>query len=236
MKTLKNLGLLLLIMSISILYTNCAKDKCESIICENDGICEEGICACPTGYLGTTCNEIDTNKIQVLLDDGVTPQSLYDDGVDLEQLYGKMYEGGLIFYLDTINGTGMVAATENQSTGAAWGCSGELLGITGRYIGDGAQNTINIVSNCSEIGIAARLCDELNLNGKDDWFLPSQDELNLIYTNLHLKGYGGFLDDPFWSSTEFPLLSSAMYQHFSTGVMNNAFKVNLGNVRAARVF
>ena len=29
-------------------------------------------------------------------------------------------------------------------------------------------------------GWAARACDELDVNGFDDWFLPSRDELNMM--------------------------------------------------------
>ncbi len=31
---------------------------------------------------------------------------------------------------------------------------------------------------------AAKLCDDLIYNGFDDWFLPSKDELNLLFVNL----------------------------------------------------
>jgi len=43
-----------------------------------------------------------------------------------------------------------------------------------------------------ESGKAAQLCASLNYGGFDDWFLPSLDELDLMYKNLKLKGLGGF--------------------------------------------
>ena len=38
----------------SVLYTSC-KNKCGSTTCQNGGVCENNICACPTGYSGNAC-------------------------------------------------------------------------------------------------------------------------------------------------------------------------------------
>jgi hypothetical protein len=52
-----------------------------------------------------------------------------------------------------------------------------------------------------EIGKAARLCEAFTNNGYKDWFLPSQDELKLMYKNLNEKGLGSFINDWYWSSS-----------------------------------
>jgi len=66
----------------------------------------------------------------------------------------------------------------------------------------------------------------------DDWFLPSQDELNAIYTNAYEYGV-----DTFWSSSDYSAVASFAYlQDFSTG--NQTFGLKSGNeaVIAARTF
>lgn len=51
-------------------------------------------------------------------------------------------------------------------------------------IGTGQNNTKVIISQCEEENIAAKICDNLVLNGYNDWFLPSIFELNEIFCRL----------------------------------------------------
>lgn len=61
---------------------------------------------------------------------------------------------------------------------------------------------------------AARLCSILEFNGYDDWFLPSLDELDLMYNNLHQEERFGFLDSSYyWSSSEFSGKLAFCYGH-----------------------
>ena len=75
-----------------------------------------------------------------------------------------------------------------------------------------------------------------NISNYNDWFLPSKDELNAMYTELYLHGVGGFAGQPYLSSTE----NSAFwvtYQNFATGVQTNTITKNSTNqVRACRAF
>ena len=92
---------------------------------------------------------------------------------DLEPKVGDFREGGIVFWVDPNNNTkGLVCAVEDQGKGSPWGCYDASLidGAYGVAISTGAQNTLNILAGCSETGIAAQLCVNLDLNGYDDWF------------------------------------------------------------------
>ncbi len=157
--------------------------------------------------------------IQGLLGAGYTPLEILNAGAVKDSLYGKFYQGGIIFYIDdqdTIPGiVGMVAAQSDQPGFSPWGCFGTDLpnvpNVTpnpsslGAEIGDGLLNTINVDGDCTDNGMAADICINLVLNGYDDWFLPSILELEKMYINLHINGYGGFVPsgtDFYWSSSE----------------------------------
>jgi TolB-like protein len=77
-------------------------------------------------------------------------------------------------------------------------------GDKGRAIGKGIYNTeylMGIAQARGGFNWAVRLCDNYEVNGYNDWFLPSRDELNFMYGNLHLKGLGNFRLEQYWSST-----------------------------------
>ena len=160
---------------------------------------------------------------------------------------GDTHQGGIIFYLDG-SGGGLIAAPSNQPTAAVWGCYGESIGGTGSAVGTGNQNTINIEVGCTTTGTAADICANLTLGGHSDWFLPSKDELNLMWTNLadsdgdgkntgpsDPNNLGDFAVDFYWSSTE-PDSSNAWLKSFDNGSQGNATKAAKFVVRAVRAF
>jgi len=127
-----------------------------------------------------------------------------NNGNDQTIAIGENYGGGIIFYVDGTNKHGLIVAKINQtsSENIEWGCEGTFISGTGTAVNTGKTNTNAIVNGCSIAGIAARLCDQLELNEYDDWFLPSKDELNLMYQNLHKQGLGDFSNFLYWSSSE----------------------------------
>jgi len=148
---------------------------------------------------------------------------------------GDTHQGGIIFYLDG-SGGGLIAAPTDQSTGAEWGCKGvNITGAEGTAIGTGAQNTIDILAECSTSNIAADVCRDLTLDGYSDWFLPSRYELAEVYSSLYSAGIGGFASYYYWSSSEVSA-SNAIIYHFGQNFNTSANKEASVYVRAIRAF
>lgn len=136
--------------------------------------------------------------------------------------------GGIIFYVSPTAeswGNALEAApltvawsgTFGQDPTAKWGCAGfSIQGAKARGIGSGAENTRAILVGCPGANTGAKLADDLIVGGKDDWFLPSIDELTLLYRNR------SFLSDLskriYMSSTEVDA-SNAVLAGFHDGVM-----------------
>jgi TolB-like protein len=153
--------------------------------------------------------------------------------------------GGHIFYDKGVFSNGWryleAASVETEFT-AQWGAFQRSVSGngTGTAIGTGKQNTQLIVQylrRISESGRAAQRCDSLVMDSYDDWFLPSKDELNLMYQNLKRRGLGEFSSDSFyWSSSEYNINDAAWYQYFSDGSQNPNYKSETYSVRAVRAF
>jgi hypothetical protein len=182
--------------------------------------------------------------------------NLYKAGVPLESLYGKLYQGGLIFYLDTqdtIAGIeGLVSALSDLESEDPldYGCWGldipNVPSVTsvppsgdGAEIGDGSMNTDSILTwtNCNQLPEASMACDDLIHNGYDDWFLPSILELGEMYTKLRLSGFGGFTNNYYWSSTEYDSNDAWVLNFTNNDVQHTVKEAFLfQHVRAIRAF
>ena len=103
-------------------------------------------------------------------------------------------------------------------------------------------------SCCSNWDTAVSLCSNLTLGGYSDWFLPSRDELNLMWTNLadsdstgsnsgvtDSGNLGDFAASVYWSSTEYDS-GYAWFQDFVNGDQFVYDEGNTNNVRAVRAF
>jgi DUF1680 family protein len=121
--------------------------------------------------------------------------------------------GGVIFHINPNYETDawryLEAAPVDQSAGAKWGCFRRAIaGARGTAVGTGQQNTRDILAACAEPGTAADLCANYHVNGIGRWFLPSREELALMYRNLKAVGAGDFCDGgaadnfSYWTSTQ----------------------------------
>jgi len=148
--------------------------------------------------------------------------------------------GGIIFYDNkeyTYGWRYLEAAPASTEFSAEWGSYTYVAG-TEIVVGSGKRNTELIVAALEENGKAAKLCASLNFNGRNDWFLPSMGELDLMYKNLKRMGLGSFKDDWYWSSSSSDYGSIAAWaQRFSDGSRNDYNpKGNSYLVRAVRAF
>ena len=165
---------------------------------------------------------------------------------------GDFAQGGIVFWVDETGQHGLVAAKEDQSTGVRWHAG--TFGNTqakgdGPYAGE--SNTSIIIAAQVAIGddgstYAARICNELQITegGKTygDWYLPSKEELNLMYQNkaaidatAGANGGEGFASAFYWSSTE-NNNDSAWIQNFFNDIQYSNGKGNANRVRAIRAF
>ena len=184
-----------------------------------------------------------------------------DDNCNLEidegcLAIGNIHEGGIIFYLagpnEDLNGDGepdqgLVATSfdiDSPSSTLPWGCYGfDLLNVPnvewnggnpsglGAEIGDGMDNTNNILLDCptSAAALAAR-------SFGPEWFLPSIKELNEMYLNKTIiETHTGPLSLNYWSSTEYNLFI-AWAQFFGDGNLLDHPKFQTYSVRAVRAF
>lgn len=190
-------------------------------------------------------------SIQARLDRGETPMEIYSsDNSLLDALYGKTYQGGLIFYFNTMDGMGLVAAPTDQSNGAKWGCFPNYLDyVNNPAIGGGIDNTAEIMLHCGQTGTGAKICDELSLNAYSDWFLPNRAELLLMFEKLADSdgngnntggsdpgNLGGFNDVEYLTSTQADDTNCYTID-FNSGTNNqSASKNETYYVRAARAF
>ena len=120
--------------------------------------------------------------------------------------------GGLIFYInpnDAADGWRYLeAAPADQSAGAKWGCfRTAIAGARGTAVGTGRQNTQDMLDACRDRGSAADVCATYSLNGVGGWFLPSREELALMYRNLKTAGLGNFAagaadNVSYWTSSQ----------------------------------
>lgn len=153
----------------------------------------------------------------------------------VSKLYiGLEYKGGIIFYINVLKDGGLLVSKDDLSAAYPWGCSGlTISGATSKSVGSGQGNTNEILASCSTG--AAKLCSDYKVGKYDDWFLPSYDELALIYNNLKLTDLEKFSIGYYWASTQ-KSNTVALRYGFLGGNTSEAEKSTNQFVRAVRKF
>ena len=143
-------------------------------------------------------------------------------------------DGGV--YMEFINWSGSSSENNVNDRNFPWGCKGtKIEGADSAEVGSGAQNTLDIVNGCVEGNTAARKVKDVVFGGQDDWFLPSQTELNMVCQYLHGQEpstdpkKGCDKTKPFISSAGFGLTGYKTYNWSSTEENDiRARTVNMG--------
>jgi hypothetical protein len=162
---------------------------------------------------------------------------------------GEEYLGGVVFHLWKDNAGaehGLVVNLNNQSNSSAWSnITSTEIGSTAQSTWDGSSNSTAILNQTGHTSSAAKLCNDLNVGGVTGWYLPSIDELSMLWQNRFnvnktLSKLGGSAtvlrtNATFWSSSELDALDS-WYFYFISGYANANDKNDRLCVRAVRAF
>ncbi len=167
----------------------------------------------------------------------------------------KRPSGGYIFYCDNPNNKklpagkiGLETAPKDQIQGILWSNEENVTtGAVKAAVGTGLWNTKKIIqnqgTNKDKVSSAAMLCysrNDVKNKNRDidgDWYLPSKEELNLMYKNIAAKDTrgGGFASTFYWSSSE-SYNTSAWNQNFFDGKQGQDSKISNNVVRCVRAF
>lgn len=101
-----------------------------------------------------------------------------------------------------------------------------VIGSTDTYTGE--FNTDLIVNFSSDTNTIAKICKDLVLDGYNDWYLPSTEEMTAIYNAGYLIGAGTY-----WTSTEYDT-DYAYKIDISTGVISSLIKSSTNNAVPVR--
>ncbi len=155
---------------------------------------------------------------------------------------GFSYGGGVIAYIlqsgdpGYVAGQihGLIAAAADQGTCSWYNGSFIVTGATSTAIGAGSANTTTIINSQGNTGTyAAKLCRDYTGGSYYDWYLPSKNELNILYQNR--VAIGGFGVTQYWSSTELSDGIASMF-YFGYTTAGSSAKDNSFHVRAIRAF
>jgi hypothetical protein len=161
---------------------------------------------------------------------------------------GEEFGGGVIFHLwkdAQGNEHGLIVDKIDLSTSQPWSnIINILVGPTAQSSWDGLNNSNAIVGQAGHTTSAAAICLNSTNSGQSDWFLPSIDELSLLWqsrfnVNKTLSTIGGATvltySADYWSSSESDY-TDAWNFYFDLGTAYHNNKNYTSYVRAVRAF
>jgi hypothetical protein len=172
-------------------------------------------------------------------------------GGNFTHYVGEEFGGGVIFHLwKDAQGQehGLIVDKVDLSTAQEWSNVHDVaVGPSAQSSWDGLSNSNAIVNQPGHISSAAALCLNSTNGGQTDWYLPSIDELRLLWharfnVNRSLSSMAGATILPndlvvYWSSSEDDSNSlSVLIFAFNTGDGGIYFKNTTISVRSVRAF
>ena len=141
--------------------------------------------------------------------------------------------GGIVFHVIENGLHGMEVAPIDSSS-AVWDFYGKSLPAdTHNEVGAGKANTAAIIACSGESMNAGKVAGNYVLNNFNDWYLPSRDELKLLYGQKSFVS--GFTSNIYWSSSEIGT-AVAWSLDFIDGRQDYGQKDEVHGVRAIRTF
>jgi hypothetical protein len=166
------------------------------------------------GYLPAAQHEIKWECVAVpgrasvgMLKSGASVAGVYMDDVRFASGFavGKPYGGGIVACVEPDGKAGLIVAKTNQTTeqGISWDAEkGGDTGATETGYGHGMSNTQKMVSALGSGNYAASIVYGQMIDGYNDWFLPSREELEHIGKNC--RAIGNFsISGWYWSSSDY---------------------------------
>jgi len=147
-------------------------------------------------------------------------------------------ENGLVFYVTADGCHGLEAWTADEADDD-WGCTMTQVGAFGTGIGTGGPNTLAIDNAICLPGAAGSTRAAIHgTTPETDWYLPSKDELSLMYATIGPGGanIGVWTLQRYWSSTEDDIDQAWVVDFGDVGREKKDDKSNSRNVRAIRTF
>ncbi|MAD98414.1 MAG: hypothetical protein CMB99_13905 [Flavobacteriaceae bacterium] len=95
-------------------------ETCDITFCDNNGVLTDCACECPDGYSGVNCEFLNPAFVQTFLDDGLTPFELLNKNIPLDSIYGKNYQGGIIFHLNIVDQVVKVTVNKDLEEDLRW--------------------------------------------------------------------------------------------------------------------
>jgi hypothetical protein len=147
--------------------------------------------------------------------------------------------GGVIFYddeadgNDDISGARYLEAWTSNEGDLQWKIDQTATPGTSEDFGTGYANTYTAMAGADYP--AAETARNATHGGYDDWFIPSLDELSLLYSQRDTVG--GFNTNWYWSSSEWASNSAlGRMVQFATGSPSSSAKDSDLTVRLIRAF